>query len=488
MRRLAIISLLLIPLLAETPLTAADKKPKGGRGGSDWEQSEYGSNRSTKDLRTAYASKAFAWLSGSPADNEKLSIGKNAQFFGFVALRYESGRAANRGAIGRAFFASTTETQRALLKAAVVDEMPLLAQWWSTRNELLRLLEAHLYTREKINEAKLLKLGEEFGDLGGRIGLIEARAFAALEDQLTAEQRTLLTSWREDPERVTELTAANRVRSDTVRSEDLKQLEDLFAKCFSWLTGTKENTQIIPLGQPAQFFGFVSIRHKSGHAANRGQISKSFLEILSRQQQSRLNAAVTEAQPITARFTTTRSHFLAQLQLLRDAPEKFDPSEFDQTSRRLGALEALIASVEASAYSDIRTGMTDQQTAAMMKLRGDYIVDQAQIETLSTLERGATLFTLCAGCHGLPGQHMPQNVGPSLDGLLGRKIATDKGYDYSRALHALAEQKSTWSPVLLDEYLQGPRRLAPGTKMEFQGLLLEADRSALIDYLKSLQR
>ena len=83
---------------------------------------------------------------------------------------------------------------------------------------------------------------------------------------------------------------------------------------------------------------------------------------------------------------------------------------------------------------------------------------------------------------------MPQNVGPSLDGLLGRKIATDKGYDYSRALHALAEQKSTWSPVLLDEYLQGPRRLAPGTKMEFQGLLLEADRSALIDYLKSLQR
>ena len=111
MLRLAIIALLLFPLLAETPLTAADKKPKDGRAGSDWEQSEYGSNRSTKDLRTAYASKAFAWLSGSPADNEKLSIGKNAQFFGFVALRYESGRAANRGAIGRAFFPTTTDTQ-----------------------------------------------------------------------------------------------------------------------------------------------------------------------------------------------------------------------------------------------------------------------------------------------------------------------------------------------------------------------------------------
>ena len=40
----------------------------------------------------AMFSKGFAWLSGSPADNEKLSVGKTAQFFGFVAVRYASDR------------------------------------------------------------------------------------------------------------------------------------------------------------------------------------------------------------------------------------------------------------------------------------------------------------------------------------------------------------------------------------------------------------
>ena len=40
----------------------------------------------------AMFSKEFAWLSGSPADNEKLSVGKAAQIFGFVAVRNTSGR------------------------------------------------------------------------------------------------------------------------------------------------------------------------------------------------------------------------------------------------------------------------------------------------------------------------------------------------------------------------------------------------------------
>lgn len=488
MRRLAIVSLFLLTLLSGVVLAAAEKKQPRGQDYSNWERSEYGSNRSAKDLRTAYASKGFAWLSGSPADNEKLSIGKNAQFFGFVALRYESGRAANRGAIGRAFFASTTASQRAILETAVVEEVPLLAQWWSTRRELLRLLEAHLYTREAIDETQLHQLGETFGEIGGEIGLIEASAFVALEGSLSDEQRALLSVWREDPERVTALAASHRVRSETVDPDDWKQLEDLFAKGFAWLTGTRADTQVIPLGQPAQFFGFVSIRHKSGHAANRGKISRSFLEILSRPQQRRLQNAVAEAHPITGQFTTTRNHFLAQLQLLRDHPEQFDPVVFGETSLQLGVLEAQVAAIEARAYSDLRAEMTDEQTARMMKLRGEYIVDQAQIETLSPLERGATLYALCAGCHGLPGRHQAQNMGPSLDGVLGGKIATDRGYDYSQALRTLAAEKSTWTPDLLDEFLQGPRRLAPGTKMEFQGLLLAADRTALIDYLASLKK
>jgi len=96
-------------------------------------------------MQTAFASKGFTWLSGSPTDNEKLSIGKNAQLFGFVALHYQSGRAANRGALGRAFHSIATETQRTRLAEAVRAEGPLLEEWWSVREQMLRLLEAYLY-------------------------------------------------------------------------------------------------------------------------------------------------------------------------------------------------------------------------------------------------------------------------------------------------------------------------------------------------------
>ena len=483
-----ILSFFTLGLFIGTTASSLAQPSQRSRGSGDWSASEYGSNRSAKDLRTAYASKGFAWLSGSPADNEKLSIGKNAQLFGFVALRYQSGRAANRGAIGRAFFASTTADQRALLEDAVIAEVPLLDQWWSARNDMLRVLESHLYNHEEIDEAHLLKLSAIYGDLGGRIALIEARNFAALEDLLNDDQRALLASWRKDPEKVTELAQANRVRSDSVDRADLKQLEDLFAKCFAWLTGTAADTRVFPLGQPAQFFGFVSIRHKSGHAASRGQISRSFTDILTRTQQRRLDAAVSEAQPITNGYISVRNEVLAHLQLLRDEPTKFDANLYADQSRKLGMIEAAVATIEALAYSEIRTNMTAPQTARMMELRGDYIIDTAQVETLSPLERGKTLFTLCAACHGAPGQHVAQSIGPSLDNILGQKIAATRPYDYSQALRNLATEHGHWTPKLIDQYLQAPRQFAPGTKMEFQGLLVEDDRAALIAFLESLQR
>jgi cytochrome c len=46
----------------------------------------------------------------------------------------------------------------------------------------------------------------------------------------------------------------------------------------------------------------------------------------------------------------------------------------------------------------------------------------------------------------------------------------------------------TWTPELLDQYLTNPKKFAPGTKMEFQGLLNEEDRKALIEHLKTSRR
>ena len=76
---------------ASEPLEKGGKGKKGRNAGhNNWNQSEYSGTRTAKDVSMAMYSKGFAWLSGSPADNEKLSVGKTAQFFGFVAVRYAS--------------------------------------------------------------------------------------------------------------------------------------------------------------------------------------------------------------------------------------------------------------------------------------------------------------------------------------------------------------------------------------------------------------
>ncbi|MEM1442683.1 MAG: c-type cytochrome, partial [Verrucomicrobiota bacterium] len=440
-------------------------------------------SRTKQDLRAAMSSKGFAWLSGSPADNEKLSIGKNAQFFGFVALRYESGRAANRGTLGRAFFEIADAEQRGLLPQAVLAEEEALSQWWATRATLLRLYENHLYTGEPIDEKLAKQAGAEHSKLGAIVAIHEARAFAKLERALDREQQTQLAAWRKDPELAQEIGKRGRLHSEVLNKDQLKQLEDLYAKAFSWLTGTAKNNEIIPLGQPAQFFGFVAIRHKSGHAASRGKIAKSFRGILTEEQFASIDEAIARQLPVVEKFLEQRHQFLEQLALLRSAPEEFEEAHALELAVKMGKLEAEAGWIEAQAYRMIRASMSEEQTARMMALRADYIIDPSQMEELTYEERGAQLAVLCNGCHGAPGQHLPGMVGPTLDGLFDRPVATAESFEYSEVLKNYARGEP-WTAERLDEFLAAPKTFAPGTKMEFQGLLNPEDRQALIDHLR----
>ena len=447
----------------------------------EWAISEYSGSRSERDLRVAMASKGFAWLSGSPADNEKLSIGKNAQFFGFVALRYQSGRAANRGALGRAFFMLTDSDQQEFLQEAVLVEAEPLSSWWEERESLLTVLETHLYTNEPLDVKGALEIGARLSRLNATVALHEAQAFATLEDSLSDEQWATLWEWREDPELAYDFGRQNRMVVAGFERDQIKQLEDLYAKAFSWLTGTVADNEIIPLGQPAQFFGFVSIRHKSGQAASRGNISKSFLAILSAEQIAVIDEAVQEQMPIVAQFLAARYQFLEEMALLRTMPDVYDEARAMGLATRMGELEAEVALLEARAYRQIRVTMTDDQLEQMMALRGEYIVDEAQVEILSFEARGEQLAILCSGCHGDVGEHRPNMVGPTLDGIFNRPIASTDGYEYSDALQAISDDP--WTAENLNQFLSSPQAFAPGTKMAFQGLLNEEDRSALINYL-----
>jgi cytochrome c len=95
--------------------------------------------------------------------------------------------------------------------------------------------------------------------------------------------------------------------------------------------------------------------------------------------------------------------------------------------------------------------------------------------------RGKILFLRCASCHDISDSPSAK-IGPNLRGVLGRKVASLSGYSYSAALRS---QDFVWDAPHLDRWIENPNGVAPGTIMAFAGITAEADRQAIIDYLKS---
>ena len=91
-------------------------------------------------------------------------------------------------------------------------------------------------------------------------------------------------------------------------------------------------------------------------------------------------------------------------------------------------------------------------------------------------------FAQCAACHAVePGKH---GVGPSLAGVYGTRSGEIAGYAFS---DAMKNAGLTWDDATLDEYLTGPMKKVPGTKMAFAGIADAAKRQELIAYLKTLK-
>lgn len=448
-----------------------------------WAASEYSGRRSDKDVRTVVLSKSFSWLSGSPADNEILSIGKSAQFFGFVSLRYESGRAAKRGSIGRAFYQITTPEQREIMLQAVREQAAPQAQWWSVRSDIMEHFESLLYTGQALDEAALETLAAQYGWLNAEVGLKESQAIAKLERTLTDAQWETLRAIRKTPDLANQMAASDKSIQDLESlSEDEKaHYEDLFAKAFSWITGTFKHRKVIPRGQPAQFFGFVAIRHKSGHGASRGEIAKRFEKILNHKQHGYIEQVVVGLKPWVKKYLATRTELLHEMELLRSEENQFDIKRYKELAVKLGMLEIICASIEATHYEKIERSMSESQKQKMMALRADYILDATQMASVSLEERGKTIMNLCSSCH-----NKGAGIAPNIDKLLDKHIASEN-YKYSDAMQKYAADKGIWTTENLDAFLASPQQTVPGTIMTFKGLTNPEDRRALIHYLQDTQ-
>jgi cytochrome c len=99
-------------------------------------------------------------------------------------------------------------------------------------------------------------------------------------------------------------------------------------------------------------------------------------------------------------------------------------------------------------------------------------------------ERGAQIAKQCQACHNFEEGQGPK-IGPDLYGVVGRKIASTPGYNYSAALKS---KNGTWDFNTLSTWLTKPSAYAPGTMMTFAGLTSDKQRADVIAYLDTLSK
>lgn len=98
-------------------------------------------------------------------------------------------------------------------------------------------------------------------------------------------------------------------------------------------------------------------------------------------------------------------------------------------------------------------------------------------------EKGEAVFAKCKACHEV--EKGVNKVGPTLKGVVGRKVASVEGYKYSEAMAAKGAEGMVWDDANLATYLADPKAFVPKTKMAFAGLKKPEDVADVIAYLKA---
>ncbi|WP_439527374.1 c-type cytochrome [Pannonibacter sp.] len=95
--------------------------------------------------------------------------------------------------------------------------------------------------------------------------------------------------------------------------------------------------------------------------------------------------------------------------------------------------------------------------------------------------KGEKVFKKCAACHAV-GPDAKNKVGPLMNGIVGRAVATVEGFKYSPAMTEFGAGK-VWDEATLSGYLADPKGFIPKNKMAFVGLKKEDELKDVIAYI-----
>lgn len=106
-------------------------------------------------------------------------------------------------------------------------------------------------------------------------------------------------------------------------------------------------------------------------------------------------------------------------------------------------------------------------------------------DEIGNAENGEKVFRQCAACHQV-GAGAKHRIGPHLNGVFDRRAGTIEGYgSYSSGLLRAGADGLVWTLDKLDAYLENPKALVSGTRMNFRGLKDSADRDDVLAYLRA---
>jgi cytochrome c len=115
--------------------------------------------------------------------------------------------------------------------------------------------------------------------------------------------------------------------------------------------------------------------------------------------------------------------------------------------------------------------------------QADVPPDWGTVLPTADVAAGATVSTKCGSCHNFASGG-PNQTGPNLYGVIGRKPGSHPGFAYSQAMTDFGGKTPVWDYAHLYQFLAGPQAYINGTKMSFVGLKKREDRINLIAWLR----
>lgn len=101
-------------------------------------------------------------------------------------------------------------------------------------------------------------------------------------------------------------------------------------------------------------------------------------------------------------------------------------------------------------------------------------------------DNGARIAGKCKACHTFDNGG-PNRTGPNLWGIVDAPVGHAAGFAYSDANSTFKATHPAWTEDTLFTFLENPRGVMEGTKMQFNGIKNPAERADLIAWLKTLK-